>query len=152
MTKHIDIVAHQVKFFVMALLVATVMSTQLFAPSASAVTPHYCENKIVKQGSKHKCVKYAKQILNGISKTHAGDTDNGYTITASQLKVNTTFNAAMTKKVRTFQGWSGIAVDGKVGGYTWIYLCSFAQYDYKYVPNSTTKTAYQAGINAGCVY
>lgn len=111
-----------------------------------------CTSNQYRLNSRGTCVKYIQQMQNGLSVALANQSRNGYTIKSTRLTADGVFGSATTSKVKTWQGFSRLQVDGIVGKQTWTTMCSTVGAINRIKPNSSTamNTAYTAAKNANC--
>lgn len=106
-------------------------------------------------GSSGQCVKYAQMLLNGVYAGDHIDPIGGY-ISGGYLATDGNYGSQTSNQAKDFQKWTKFSVsqqDGIVGPHTWFALCNYAYAAGEIAStarSSYVKTAFAAGINAGC--
>jgi exonuclease III len=113
-----------------------------------------CTTKTLSSGANSSCVKYAQQLLNGVSSYFSVVPKTQGTLSATAISTNGKFSSATSEKVKVFQSYSGKSSTGTIDKSTWYDLCDYTRKAYtSFSINLRTdaiKDARTAYSKAGC--
>lgn len=114
-----------------------------------------CVTKTYSSGSSSTCVKYAQQLLNGVSEYFSIiPTSTGTSISKSSISVSGKFDSGTTDRLKAFQAYDNTSTTGKLTKNVWYNLCKYTQSAYSsFSTNLRSKaiaTARTAYTKAGC--
>jgi len=113
-----------------------------------------CTTKTLSSGNNTTCVKYAQQLLNGVSAYYSAMPRGAASIPSTLISANGKYGASTTDRLKTFQTYGGLESTGILNKNTWFALCSYVKSAYtSYSSNlrsDTINTAASAFSKVSC--
>lgn len=107
-----------------------------------------CTSKTLSAGANSSCVKYAQQLLNGISEYFSAIPGDTAALSASSVSANGKYASSTTARVKQFQTYSGLKASGTIDKNTWYQLCSYTKSAYTSYSTNLRTNAVQSARTA----
>jgi endonuclease/exonuclease/phosphatase family metal-dependent hydrolase len=107
-----------------------------------------CTSRTLNVGASSTCVKYAQQMLNGISEYYSVIPSTSGTLSAASISSNGKYTSTTSSQVKAFQAYSNKTVTGIINKDTWVSLCAYTKSAYSSYSTNLRTSAIQSARTA----